>query len=663
MYRGISNTPFHRHQREDTLKQYTTHLYRLLLLLLRTHKNEDNHVDIDIHWQPKHDKLTNAISVLKHALQDITVQNNSDILLPLIHNVTYQLWTFSYTATTNDPAPDPTERYLMLQSLQADGSFAEPLVITPVLAKFKYLLRLVMMYELIHCHFIQSHTSIHERSSQIHPWIHEKINDSTFNMICALQHRASAIAYETMGLPRLYWPNHDDCSVFNYRGTQLALEDIRTMFHATEDQLIHLFEEDIMMGLNLKTTRKHLAEDLSNTAVGYSFLADNRNQFLSSRSLMLETVFKTPALRDRFLYIDQHGSVQWKINGLQKWLTSYSELSALLLLRCETLAGGPGRGTELTAMQYRSTPTRGIRNLVVFGKHMLMLRTYGKTSMLTGKDRLIPHSLDAVTGDIILQDLVYARPFAEFVVSKLYPTQPDIGLLYHNHLFVKEDRLFQTDDLSALLKQVTNRHLRKELGVNAWRHIAIALRRKLCPTEVDLMENGVEDTIDAEQAGHNAETERKRYGLSPDALAGQAEDVLPLFLNASTSWQKAMKTVPGQCDVFFTQCNITVCLLPCLTGGLDLSYQAARYTQFERLVSKFKIKSNGNNTPTHTLAIDTETMVNNIMKHVTSAMTQQFQDLANILALQVETTVKKVIEDHFLNDASSQTHTARHEST
>lgn len=134
---------------------------------------------------------------------------------------------------------------------------------------------------------------------------------------------------------------------------------------------------------------------------------------------------------------------------------------------------------------------------------------------------------------------------AEFVISKLYPNKPEIGLLYHNHLFIKEDRLFTTDDLSTLLKQQTMRHLKIELGVNAWRHIAIGLRRKLCPADVNLMANGIEDTIGAEQAGHNWETERRKYGLSPDALAGQAEDVLPLFLNASTGWQKVMKTVPG----------------------------------------------------------------------------------------------------------------------
>lgn len=495
-------------------------LYRLLLLLLCTHKDSDGHQDINIDWQPRHPALNQAIGVLKAQLLDIADQDNSVVIIPSLHAVIYQLWTFSYVSSIQDPAPDPTEHYLMLQSLQADGSFAEPHHITPVIAKFKFLLRLAMIYEVSTPQFITPHDDIHEHCKQIHPWIHEKLNNSTFNLLCALQHRASAIAYETMGVPRIYWPKPDDPSVINYRGDELTLLDIQSMLHSTEDALVQLFEEKVMMGLDLRTTRGHIAEDLSNTNVGYSFLTDARNVSLSQRSTMLQAVMASPTLRTRFLYFDQHGSLQWRARGLQQWLTSYSELSALLLLRCEMLSGGPGRGTELTAMQYRSTPTRGVRNLVSFGKHMVMLRTYAKTSMLTGKDRLIPHSLDGVTGDVMLQDLVFVRPFAEFVVSKLYPSKPELGLLYYNHLFIKEDRLFTTDDLSTLMKSFTNRHLHVELGVNAWRHIAIALRRKLCPADVDFMDNGLEDTVGAEQAGHSWETERRKYGLSPDALAG-----------------------------------------------------------------------------------------------------------------------------------------------
>ena len=96
-----------------------------------------------------------------------------------------------------------------------------------------------------------------------------------------------------------------------------------------------------------------------------------------------------------------------------------------------------------------------------------------------------------------------------------------------------------------MMKAHSLQPLDEAYGVQAFRHIKIAWRRKLCPSATDILENGQEDCIGAEQAGHTARVESRVYGLSPDALSGPAEDILPLFLTASTSWQKAMRIVPG----------------------------------------------------------------------------------------------------------------------
>lgn len=61
----------------------------------------------------------------------------------------------------------------------------------------------------------------------------------------------------------------------------------------------------------------------------------------------------------------------------------------------------------------------------------------------------------------------------------------------------------------------------------------------------DLIEMNREDDVDALQAGHTRATENRIYGLSPQSLAGAAEDILPLFLEASTKWQKCCKAMPG----------------------------------------------------------------------------------------------------------------------
>ena len=53
------------------------------------------------------------------------------------------------------------------------------------------------------------------------------------------------------------------------------------------------------------------------------------------------------------------------------------------------------------------------------------------------------------------------------------------------------------------------------------------------------------DNVEALQAGHTWATESQIYGLSVHTLAGAPEDVLPCYLEASTSWPKQCQTVPG----------------------------------------------------------------------------------------------------------------------
>jgi hypothetical protein len=66
---------------------------------------------------------------------------------------------------------------------------------------------------------------------------------------------------------------------------------------------------------------------------------------------------------------------------------------------------------------------------------------------LTGKDKLIPHSLDVVTSGILIQDLALARPFAEFAAFICFLDNAQVKELYRQQMCVKFDRLFNSSDL------------------------------------------------------------------------------------------------------------------------------------------------------------------------------------------------------------------------
>lgn len=330
-----------------------------------------------------------------------------------------------------------------------------------------------------------------------------------------------------------------------YNASEIVLSDVWSMFSALEADMTTFFEENVMLGAPHRAIYDSVSDDPSEQGLGYSFLEDKRNNFLGHRETLLNHILHTPELRQHFTR-QHNNTLVWSKTALRQWLADYSRLSILHLLRCEMLSGGPARGTELTAMMYRSGKGRGARNLVVIGHHLVMRRTYSKTSALNGKDRHIPHSLDGFESDLLIQDLVLARPFAEFAAHTCWPDDGDKLTLYQFHLFVNFDKLFTTTDISGCMAHYTLGYLHTRFTVRYWRHISIAWRRKLCPGHIDFLDDDIlEDHIGAEQTGHSARTERLKYAISPEALAGPSEDSLPLFLDASARWQEKMRVVPG----------------------------------------------------------------------------------------------------------------------
>lgn len=225
--------------------------------------------------------------------------------------------------------------------------------------------------------------------------------------------------------------------------------------------------------------------------------------------------------------------------------------------------------TELSCMTYKNTKT-GTRNIHVLGSYLAMIRKYHKGSALTGQDKLIPHALDAFTADLLIQDLAIARPFAELAASICYPGDLEIAKLYRDHVFVDNGKLFTTKDISAKMGSYTMAVMAHSLGVNAWRHVSIAFKRKICPRLTDLMEEDELDNVGSLQEGHSRATENMIYGLTPDALAGPSEDILPLFLDCSTDWQVEFRIVPG---------------------GIMLPYRQAMACHFDKLVKDGSINN------------------------------------------------------------------------
>lgn len=541
----VTNMPFKKLQdHEKLIKAYATPVVGLVAMLLRQSP------------VPLPDNILLAIETLRTVLSTEPAQGASEHVLALLA----LLWQHKWLPDASLPLTDPTIAYLGLSSLQDSGQFNEPKLVTSPIARFKYCIRL-MFLSLMH-----REETMDDGLARYQPWLVEKV-ESTFNSLCSLQHVASSIAYSTMSLPSVWWQDRKTYKTMLYKGSSISIDQISVMIQNLEERTKTTWEDLILLQTGLQVEYTLLHDDLSNKNIGYSFVTDPRNQCFSDDFLLLKAILASEHLRSRFLLFNQGGVSRWNTHALRKWLLGYAEFHLLQLVRCQLTAGSPSRGTELTAMLACNTQLYSVRNLVAFGKHISLLCTYLKTSSMSGADKLIPHSLDAFTSDLLVQDFAIARPFARFAARVVYPNQPEVQRLFERHVFVNHTKLFETKDITLALNIASAPHLGMEIGVNSWRHMSTAFRRKLCPRlqELLLLDEKEENDVQALQMGHTLQTEKRVYGLSADALAGASEDVLPLFLDASTDWQVALSVVPG---------------------GLGIPYAAARMGSFSTLLQQ-----------------------------------------------------------------------------
>ncbi|KAF8416465.1 hypothetical protein L210DRAFT_3511762 [Boletus edulis BED1] len=570
---GISNTPLHRHMLDKTMAEYVRPVVALLVMLTKTGSSADPEVNQAIH------RLADALQNTSHHDPD---HPRKGLLSKHIHNLLTAVWTKAWKhdrkeATAKKPFTivDPTERCLALMTLKSDGSLKEPKHVTTIIAKLEYCMRLTFLRE------IRARVDVKDDNDSmaaaaaaedvacdaLQDWFVEN-KHSTFSRLRSLQHCASTIAYDTTSLPNIWWMDTVHWKSMLFKGNPIHFEDLCQMFTDTETKLIELWEQKVLGGLPLKSLMAEyhhldrIADDLTNKSVGYTFISDQRNKvFKEVRGHLIEQIvegnsaFKHYAVltcRQQQPELDSDSDsdaggyeIKWNERALRAWLRNYAEMHQLLLLRAEMLSGAPSRGTELTALTYRNTKTRPTRGLVMLGNHLTILCQYMKTTALTGQDKLIPHALDAVTSDILIQDLALARPFAEIAARAYFPGQPQVAELYRDHLFVNFNRLFTSEDLSATMTQHSLPRLNYSLTINPWRHIQTAWKRKFRCSSETVREEDMVDNVEALQAGHTRATENRIYGLTVHTLAGAPEDVLPFYLQASTTWQKQCQIVPG----------------------------------------------------------------------------------------------------------------------
>lgn len=193
----------------------------------------------------------------------------------------------------------------------------------------------------------------------------------------------------------------------------------------------------------------------------------------------------------------------------------------------------------------------------MFGKFLVLLGMYSKTSSLTQADRLIAHGVDALTSGILIHFLTFIRPFVQVLVSESFSLEayPGIHDMYDNFLFVDYDKLFTTERLSSIMEEYTDRFLSVPLSISHWRHVSIGFQKAHCRSELHAVTDiGEGDRVSAEQAGHSLALENRMYALSADGIEGTPGREMHLFCNVSVAYQTVTRVVPSGIQLPYREC-------------------------------------------------------------------------------------------------------------
>ena len=292
--------PFGTHMFTETMDKYAAVLEAFLAMLLRPQ---------GAYQTPFTPGLTEAVDALNAALS-----NGQGDLTECIDDVLRQIWEVSWRTSAAHHVADPTERFIMLKSLNLDGSWGDVRQVTPLLAKFKYLMRTYFMRR------VAAADDMEEAYIHIDRWCKEG-QCSTFDTVCDMQHRASQLAMQAQAPVNLYWTDDTDKMVVRYKGDEITLEALRTMFKRMEQDAKRLWEEEVMLNTGLSVTYEYIKEDLENRRLGYSFLEEQRNGFSKHRVTLLQRIVQDPQLCERFCHV-QDGRLRLRPAALMTWLQS-----------------------------------------------------------------------------------------------------------------------------------------------------------------------------------------------------------------------------------------------------------------------------------------------------------------------------------------------------
>lgn len=353
-------------------------------------------------------------------------------------------------------------------------------------------------------------------------------NPCLFNYYAEIMTLSSSIALNGTALPRMTF--NGDTMVYKGREIELAMigDCIRRLLEEAE----MLIKDKIFMGADptdVLPDFSKLFDDVSNCQAKYSIFMEDSNPFLAHRDALIEHLFLDPACSRRFVSIVE-GKPVFNLVAVKKLFANTKRLQDCLLPAKHLSGGMPPRGQEEASEKQSNTLVR-TRNLHMLFDFICMVGKYNKTTNNTTKDKIILRTFPQALSKLIVLYIGFIRPLELFLLHLMVPLESYSAIhdLYSTHMWVTPKGLYNTDQLSHLLKIELSKELGHGYGIADTRHILIGFYRQRINSEAErtnLEFAHILEMIGDQQAGHTPEVAQAHYAVNSDFISEVPESVL-----------------------------------------------------------------------------------------------------------------------------------------
>lgn len=262
----------------------------------------------------------------------------------------------------------------------------------------------------------------------------------------------------------------DDEQTIYYMGKPVQLARIRGMIQAMTEELqtavqVMTFHAPVPP-IDLDQIIDSMAWSEAFRRQNYSFIQhpDNPHQIKMEHEFLLQQAQKPGQQRWHLLRKNPTTShLEWVPNQVKQYQSFERRFLRSLMVLMHITGGQPARGPELGSIKV-SNSIYSARNIYVINGRICFLTMYDKARKRRGNTEYIIRCLPPAVGQIIVQYLVYVRPFARVLDRR-----------ESEYLFGDQQGPWAGEELSRALSQATTKHLGVRLTVSAWRHVAIGI--------------------------------------------------------------------------------------------------------------------------------------------------------------------------------------------